>query len=216
MGNAFTAAAAKAPAGAASKSKKSQNIVEVRDDEVGAAIDELVAAHGRIKAAETDKSIASSTALPHCLEKFLADFAAAQRKPSTMKFRSEKGNTVTLVVQDRGERYDVSEEQHATILAILGKKKTEDIILRDMTFSFNNAILNKPGVMDALGEKIGELVASGILTGDEAGSLLEANHRMTVRKGVVDDLGKLCDNDPDQMKTLLEALGSHSSAYVKP
>lgn len=215
--NPFAAAASKAskPATKGGK-KKNDNIVQVEDQEVADAIDEFVEANSRKKQAEADQEVAKSVAVPYCRSEFLKQFAEQGRKPdNSPKFRTPEGNTVTFVTQDRGERYNVSDEQMETLQALLGEEKIEQIIIRDMTFKFNNDILNKDGVMDALGAKIGELVADGVITENEAGALLQADPRTTVRKGALDDLARLCDNDPDQMESVMAALGSHVSNYIK-
>jgi len=213
--NPFAAAVAKSSTPKPTNGKKVQNIVQVEDEEVATAIDEFVEASDREKQAKADKEIAKGVAAPFCRGEFVRQFAEAGRKPNTIKFRTPTGNTVTLVIQDRGERYNVSDEQYETIKAIIGEEGLKQILLSDMTFSFNNDILNKDGVMDALGAKIGELVQDGVITETEAGSLLEATPRTTIRKGTLDDLSKLCNGDPDQMEALLDALGSHCSSYIK-
>ena len=216
MPNLFQKAAAKAGATASdTKGKKKQNIFPVEDPEVAQAIDDFVHAHDEMKRAEADKEVASGVAKPFCRAEFLKQFAEAGRKPETIKFRTPEGNTVTFVVQDRGERYSVSEEQMETIKTLIGRKKTKQIIVEDMTFSFNNVVLSKAGVMNALGDKITELVAEEVLTEDEAANLLVATERTTVRKGVLDDLADLCGNDTDTMEALMDALGSHQSHYIK-
>jgi hypothetical protein len=215
--NPFAAAAAKSAKPAAPNGKKKNDYILVEDAEVATAIDDFVAAHESEKQAKADKEVAAGVAEPHCRTEFLRMFAEAGRQPeSSPKFRTPAGNTVTFVVQDRGERYEVSEEQLQTLSTLLGEEKTEQVLLRGTTFSFNNDILNKPGVMEALGAKIGSLVSEGVLTEHEATALLEAKPRTTIRKGTLADLAKLCGNNPDQMEAVLSALGSHCSSYIKP
>ena len=283
--NAFTAAAASAGTAPKTSAKKSDGLVvvvgEVVDGqlagdlvEVAEAIDEFVAADGREKVAKAEKGMAKSTALPHCLTEFLETFAKAGRAPEkSIKFRTpeikdedgkviKKASQVTLVIQDRGEQYVVSDEQMETLIALVGEETTDKIVKHDMTFKFNNEILNKDGIMLALGAKIQSLVTGdlaaqalkellaacktlpaalktemsaalkkanefmaaakeaeqsfeSLLTAEESAALLIATPRTTVRKGVVADLARLCKNDPELMWNLLEAMGSHSTQYVK-
>lgn len=215
--NPFAAAAAKAgSAPAKASTKKEKNIFIVEDPEVAKAIDDFCEAADKVKSFEADKEVAKGSAEPFCRTEFIKQFASDGRQPETIKFRTPKGNTVTFVVQDRGERYEVSEEQMSTIKALIGEEKTEALLLRDMTFSFDNNILNKEGVMDKLGEKIAQLVAEKVLTEDEAAALLVAKSRTTVKKGTVEDLARICGSDCDTMEALLSALGSHASSYIKP
>jgi hypothetical protein len=232
MPNAFTKAAskAKAPTGGGG-TKKDQNIIVLdaeQHPDVVAAIDEFVEADAREKQAKSDKGVAKGTATPHCVTQFLNDFARTGKKPSTIKFRTPivetkvegetvrtGGNTVTLVIQDRGELYKASPEQVETIAAIVGEDKVEAIVKEDTTFSFDNDILEKPGVMDKLGHAIAELVTSGTISETDGENILVATPRTTIRKGVVDDLAQLCGKDPILMEQLLAAVGSHSSQFIK-
>jgi hypothetical protein len=218
MANPFDKAAKKAQANGngGSKPKKEQNIIEVKDETISTAIDEFIEADDREKLAKADKDVAKAQVLPTCLEDYFQKFAQDKRKPSTMKFRSQTGKTVSLVIQDRGERNKVSEEQEQTLVSILGKKKAESLILRDMLYSFNNEILNRPGVMEAIGQCLDQLVKDGTLTQDEQDQLIEADSRVTIRKGVVDDLADLC-KDANAMEQLHDALNSpcHMSSYIK-
>jgi len=279
--NPFAAAAANAGAAPKTAAKKSDGLnylvgtvvdgkIAGDDEEVALAIDEFVAADGREKTAKAEKGIAKSTALPHCLEAFLDVFSKDGRQPDkSIKFRTpeikdedgkvvKKSCQVTLVVQDRGEQYVVSDEQMQTLTALVGEETTAEIVKHDMTFSFNNDILNEDGVMPALGAKIqslvtGDLAAKAlkdlleactalpaaqkltmsaalkqanevmstepatepVLTAEKAAALLIATPRTTVRKGVPADLARLCNNDPELMRNLIEALGSHSTQYIK-
>ena len=214
--NPFAAAAAGASAPKPPAGKKTADFVLVKDPEVAAAIDSFCEADAKAKQFESDKDVAKGVAVPFCRTEFLKRFAEAGRQPeNSIKFRTEASNSVTFVVQDRGEKYEVSAEQLETLRAILGDEKVEKVLLRDMTFSFDNSILNRPGVMEALGAKIGELVTDGVLSEAESAALLVANSRTTVRKGTLGDLARLCENNPDTMESLLAALGSHATAYIK-
>lgn len=213
--NAFSKAAKKASSNGVSNGKKEKPIIRVDDEEVSGAINDFVDAHERLKTAEADKGMASGVILPHCEDVFFSKFAEDERKPDTMRFRSLEDKSVTLVAQDRGERYDVSEEQKSTLRTLLGKKTLKDVIFETTIFSFNTDILEKDGVMDVLGKAVEDLVKSGTLTQDEADSLLVAECKTRVRKGVLESLGRLCGNDPDLMKQVKDALGSHMSIYIK-
>jgi hypothetical protein len=214
--NPFAAAAAKAAAAPQGpKGKKESNIVIVTEPDVATAMDEFVEADGREKQAKADKEVAKSVASPFCIQEFIKQFSAAGRKPETLKFRTQEGNGVTLVVQDRGERYKVSPEQHETLRALLGDEAVENIVVETTTFSFNNEVLAKPGVMDAFAATVTKLVEAGVLTSSEAENVLTAEQLITIRKGALDDLARLCDKDSEKMATVLDALGSHCSAYIK-
>ena len=284
--NAFATAAANAGTAPKTTGKKSDGLVVVvgevidgklggADQEVAEAIDEFVSADGREKTAKAEKGMAKSTALPHCLTNFLETFAKAGRCPEkSIKFRTpeikdgegkviKKASQVTLVIQDRGEQYVVSDEQMQTLIALVGEETTDEIVKHDMTFEFNNDVLNKDGIMPALGAKIqslvtGDLAAKALkdllaactigldaaqktemsaalkqanevmaaakeaeqsfeplLTAEQSAALLIATPRTTVRKGVVADLARLCKNDPELMRNLLEAMKSHSTQYIK-
>jgi len=218
MPNAFAQAAANAAAPAPTGKKKDQNIVILDAEDhpdVITAIDEFIEADGREKQAKSDKEVSKGVAVPHCLQTFLEQYAAKGKQPPTTKFRTPGGNQVTFVIQDRGEIYAAKPEQVETITAIVGEAKAATIILTDTKFSFNNAILNKPGVMDKLGHAIAELVTSGTITEADGDNILVAEARTTVRKGVVEELATICENDQGMMEQLLAALGSHSTQYIK-
>lgn len=217
--NPFQAAAARAGGPKPAAAKKQRDIVPIEDEAISTAIIEFCEADSREKQAKADKEIAKGTALPFCRDHFLRQFAEDGRQPETMKFRAVKegegnGSTVSLIFQDRGQQYPVSAEQLETLRAMLGDK-LDKIIVNDTTFEFDNDILNKPGVTEAVGGKLASLVADGVLTDAECGRLLVATPRTTVRKGVLADLARLCDNDPDKMTNLLGALGSHISCFFR-
>ncbi len=216
MANPFEAAAAKASKPGSKKKKKNDNIMVVRDSDVVEAINRFVQAHAAMKQAESEKEVASAEVTPYCRAEWLRQCAELGRPPeSSPKFSTPDGSTVTFIAQDRGGRYEVSQEQMDTFIALLGEKKAKQIVEQQTIFKFNSDVLAKDGVMAALGAKISELVEEGVLTSEEAGELLEAEAKSTVRKGTLADLAKLCDSDPDQMDAVLGALGSHASNYIK-
>lgn len=213
--NPFAAAAAKSGGTVTKATKKKGDVVVVEDEAVATSINEFVAADAKVKQAKADQEVAKGVVTPFCREEFLRRFASDGRIPETLKFRTKDGNQVTFVVQDRGELYGASDEQVQLLTGLLGEERAEKVILRDMTFEFNNEILNKPGVMEALGAAISAMAESGTITQTEAGNLLVAKSRTTVRKGTLEDLARLCNSDPDVMAQLMEGLGSHTVAYIK-
>ena len=72
-----------------------------------------------------------------------------------------------------------------------------------------------PSDAEELGKKIEEMVKAKVLTPKEAEDLLVAKPRTTVKKGTLEDLARLCDNDVDKMEGLMAALGSHVVSYMK-
>ena len=212
--NPFAAAAKKADA-PIEPGKKKQNIFKVQEPEVNSAIAEFIEASGAEKQAKADKEMAAATVKPFCRREWLSQFAVTGRKPDTLKFRTDDDEMVTFIVQDRGERYGVSDGQMETLKALLGPKKLKGIVVDEMVFKFNNEILNKPGVMNALGAKIAQLVKDDSLSEAEAADLLVAEPRTTVLKGSLDSLSDLCGGDVDKMEAVMEALGSHVSHYIK-
>lgn len=215
MANPFGAAAAKAASAPKAKAKKTEDIFTVTDPNIVKAIEAFVKASAEVKKYESDKEVCKGQAEPFCRGEFIKTFAEEGRQPETIKFRTPGGSQVTFVVQDRGEKYTVSDEQLSTITAIIGEEKAGKVVLRDLTFEFNNEVLNKDGVMDALGKKIEEMVKAKVLTPKEAEDLLVAKPRTTVKKGTLEDLARLCDNDVDKMEGLMAALGSHVVSYMK-
>ena len=201
------------------KKKGKGEIIEVTDDLISESIDEFVEASKKEKEAKADKKVASGVVLPTALEKFIGQFCTEGRQPETMKFRSKEGNQITLVVQDRGELYGVSDEQYDTLVSVIGENSTNKIVLETTVFKFNPQIVAKEGVMDVLGPAIGEalqkLVNDGAITDEEAGGLLTADSLRTIRKGTVADLSKVAGGDEDTMSNLIDALGSHVTTYVK-
>ena len=223
--NPFAAAAARAAAVPKATGKKKDNIVIVEDLEVCAAIHEFLEADAKVKEAEADKKVAGGTAKPSCLSTYLEEFARDGSQPETMKFRTKEvkvdgkvvvpaGEQITLILQDRGEQYKVSDEQASNLRTLLGAR-AEEVILTDTDFGFDNNILNKPGVMDAIGMAISGMVEKKLLSEAEAGQLIQAENRTTVRKGTLANLATLCGKKKDLMEQVLAALGSHCSSYLK-
>jgi len=217
MGNAFQKAAAKAKsedANGATKTKKVKNITEVTDPEIATAIKEFVDADKREKLAKSDKEMAKGQVLPYCTDEWIEKFAGDGKQPETMKFRAEEA-TVSFIVSDKGEAYKLSDEQKETLTQLLGEDKVEGLVREVMDFKFNSSILEKEGVMDAVGEALDGLVKQGKMSQADCDALIEAVPKTTVRKGIPEDLAKLCDNDPVLMAQVSEALGSHMVTYVR-
>lgn len=216
MANLFAKAKAAAEQPETKKGKK-ENIVTVEDVEVGKAIVEFCKAAADVKQAEADKKLASGIAEPHCLKLYIQAFAATGRKPETTKYRDpESGKQVTLILQDRSGTAQTSTEQIETLKTLLGEKKAASLLQEDTVFSFNNSLLEKDGVADAIQAAVDKMVKDKILTSAERDQIIKATPRTIIRKGVLEDLADIANKDPDTMEAVIEALGSNTTHYIKP
>jgi len=208
------AAAQKTEQSTNGKNKTDKPVIDVDDTQVGQAIDQFISACSKLKVAEAEKKAAESIVRPSLRRKFLEIFAAATIRPRALKFRNPaSGATVTLVAQDRGSK--LNDEQIAHLKSILGDR-VEEVVEHQRRFIFNNEVLSKPGVRDAVAEAIGELVKKGRLSAEDASNLLTVEETTVLRKGTLDKLAKLCESDPDRMEAVMDSVGSGLTTYVKP
>lgn len=210
--NRFAKAAAKAEV--APKGKKDEALILTPpDDQIREAIDAYVAAKDKMKEAEGEKQVANDTCLPWIKGEWLKTYATNGRPPEKIKVKGMK-ETVNLITQDRGGRYNVSDEQLETLKTILGPEKAEGIISEFTEFSIDSDLLNRPGVADVLSGAIDKLVSTKVLTQEEADKLLVAKARRVIKSGTYDSMAALCNNNPDMMTLLTEALGSNVVVYI--
>ena len=107
------------------------------------------------------------------------NFVRAEKSPEApmQLVNPDSGQSVNFVFQDRSGQYGLSEQQEADLVELLGKDKVEELVYEESRFAFSRVILGVPGVMDCLGKHLeacrGELLASGVLTEDQADELLD-------------------------------------------
>lgn len=214
MANAFAKAAAKA-AVPQPKGKEDATIFTPTDDTILTSVDEFIDAKERAKKAESDQLVAQNEVMPWARKEYYKLFSKKGVTPEKMSILGKSGKMVKLIFQDRSGKYDISPETLETLKTLLGVEKAEALVEETTDYSFDNAILYKDGVMDALGEAINGLVEKGLITAAESENILKAKPRRVVKKGVLDRLPDLCDNDSEQMQSVAEALGSNIVNYIQ-
>lgn len=184
--------------------KKDDNIIIVDNDEVSDAIDDFIRSQAIAKEANADATVAKGVIEPYALENYVKMMYDKGSKPSTIKFKTpdredeegnvtDGGNIVSHIIQDRGPKV-INEDQEASLRAIMGDN-IDNYISEEDTYSFNTDILYKDGVADAIGAAISrslkKLVKDGIVTQDEADSVISVESTRVLSKGLVDDLLKV-------------------------
>lgn len=214
MANAFKKAAEKAAApGKPQKGEEVQFVPE--DEQILEAVDDFIKAADEMKQRETDKKVASSKVLPFGREQYFKLFSDKEIQPEKVTILSKSGKSVKFIAQDRAGTYDIQDEVVENLANVLGKDKTEDIVERYTEYSFDDAILNKPKVMDILSDAIVTLVTKKILTQEQADSLLKAKARQVLKKGILARLATICENDPKKMEMVADLVGSNITTYIQ-
>lgn len=216
----FAKAKAKAAATPAKTKKSTQwSLVEGALRE---AVDELVASEVERKALETRQSLLKANLLRKADELFVSDFVRAEKSPEApmQLVNPDSGQSVNFVFQDRSGQYGLSEQQEADLVELLGKDKVEELVYEESRFAFSRVILGIPGVMDCLGKHLeacrGELLASGVLTEDQADELLDVSTKRTLRPGVLENAVGHVGKDTTRLKQFLQFIGSCAVRYIKP
>jgi hypothetical protein len=213
----FATAAANAGTGSKPKTKIDGNVVTPEDPEVRDAIDDFVEAKREESEAKSRKEAAKGVVTIFSKDVYFTRFAEGGSKPEkSLTFKGNK-ESVKLVVQDKGEdeRYFISDEQLDILRMLLGDETLEEVLMEYTKYSFDPNVLAKDEVMPRLGTCIQGMVADGVLTAEEAGTLLSAKRVRTVKKGTIAKLSKACDGDPEKMGQVFSALGSTASAYIR-
>lgn len=205
------AAAAKIPA---STTKSDDIVVTPEDEAVRKAVDAFEDAKKRAKQAKGDITTTKGVVEPFARDVWLKEFANTGKYPETFWVQGTK-TKVQHIVQDRSGVNDVTDESLALLKTLLGEQRAESIIEESTVYAINNAILNMPGVMEHLDAAIQDLETKGILTVAQRDALLEATPRRVVKEGSLQLLARLCDNDPERMAMVADALGSNMTTYIK-
>jgi hypothetical protein len=211
--NLFAKAKEQAPQASSSAKPNKSTIFVPSDPEVRKAIDDFAAAVDAMKVAEAKKATHSGIAMPAIFDEFIQRWAKDGVMPENVK---AKGNAVTIafIVQDRGGLYNVGPEQEALLRKILGNA-VDDMISETTTYTINQDILNKPGVVEALSEAITTLVTKNILTQAECDSLLKADTKRTIKKGMLPRIHTICGGVVETMRQVSDVLGTTITRYLK-
>lgn len=213
--NPFAVAQKNASIGIKSK-PQDPNVIDPEDPEIKNSIDQFIKAKTQEKEAKAAKEVAASSVKVFAKDVFFGIFAKDGAKPEkNLTINGNKGS-IKFIVQDRGndERYYIADEQLIILRQLLGQALEDDLV-EYTKFSFDPTILNKPGVMDAFGACIANMVESDVLSQNDANSLLSAREVRTVKKGTVAKLAKLCGNKKELMEQVFQCLGSTVSAYIR-
>ena len=152
-----------------------------------------------------------------CYLRAYADRGVAPDSP--MQLVNNDGEKVIYVVQERCAQSKVKDEQVEQLDLLLGEDAAKAILFENSVFKFNNTLLAKDGVMDAVGSALESafegLVESGCLTAAEASNVLEVDEFVAFKPGTTNRLADVCGRDTQKMKNLLDVMGSASARYVK-
>jgi len=187
---------------------------------LNSAIHEIVTLHADVKAITAKQNIYKSQVKKHAEDCYLRAYADRGVAPdSPMQLVNNDGEKVIYVVQERCAQSKVKDEQVEQLDLLLGEDAAKAILFENSVFKFNNTLLAKAGVMDAVGSALESafegLVESGCLTAAEASNVLEVDEFVAFKPGTTNRLADVCGRDTQKMKNLLDVMGSASVRYVK-
>lgn len=228
MANIFAKTAAKKDTVAPKKSRK-ETVWRVGQDQNQAKLAEAVGKvnfyHAEAKKAESAASVYKSILKNAAEENYLRDFATSGIPPETpMKFVNDNGESCTFVVQDRTGV--VKPEVRAALEDVLGEDAVTNIVTERIVFSFDPVIMdsecagdNNRKVQDVLGERLGallsELTSEGLISAEQAESLLTAKQECHFRPNILDRMADICGKSVPTMRGFISAIGSGITQYIK-
>lgn len=195
-----------------SASIQNKNVINI-DHDSKKEVDNYAIAAENLRVAKKEYDNIKDKVLPKIRDEYLTmmyKYGASLDKPKVNGLNVQ----VAFVVQDKTGNYALSKNQLESLQSIFGENDIGKIVKEDTCYSLNNDILNLPKVMDKLSVKIMELVNEGVLTSEQAGSLLSAEHTKICNKHIFDDLPKMC-KDLDTFKRTIDALGTNIVMYMK-
>lgn len=176
------------------------------------ALANFVAAKAELKAAEGKVQLAKGIVGPVALKLYAKNWATRRSMPETpVSITNESGESATYVVQDRTGQIRFSEEQQIALGEIIGPEAVAESIVRAQSFSFNQEVLDQPGVM----EKLIAAIGNAGLEPEQAANLVVASTVTRLKPGVVENLSGLCKHDPVMLEAAIEAVGTCLTSYLK-
>jgi hypothetical protein len=211
----FAKVAANAQA-TSSKSKKDDDLVlENAPDHIKAKVDLFVTKKKEAKAAGDEAKKINDQILNEWLwPEYVGMFIKDRVQPEHVKIKGVN-TTVGLIVQDRSGNYNVKDDQLDIMIGILGEKRAKSLVHDWTDYSFNNELLNKPGVIEILEKAMKEMVETKVLTQDEVDKLLVGEYRRTFKPGVLARLPELSEGDQEQALTVIDGLKTNVVKYLQ-
>lgn len=160
------------------------------------------------KTAEGKVNTAKGIVMPVAMELVVEDWAKLGVIPdSPLKIQNDKGEEVSLVIQDKSQQYSVSDEQVEQLRDLFGDA-VDEIVEQKTEFVLDSKILEEHAdtISNALIEALGE---------DLAMALLQAKPVQRVAPNTITRLAELCQRSPVKILAALEALGSACVRYLK-
>lgn len=209
--NPFAAAASKAKA-PQSKSRKDVYYIEP-DEQLKVSVDSFVAAKQAMSEHDAKKKEATAKITPAAVEYYTKEYASKGTPPDKVVMKGVK-HEVDIIVQDRSGQYACSDEKLAALTELIGPT-AESLIAEETVYSFDTSILMKDGVIGIISEAIERTVQMGILTVEQKNQMLNATAKRVIKKGVLDRIGVLCNNDAVKMRKMVDILGTDITIYPK-
>lgn len=216
----------------ATKPKKESTIWLVGDDDVekdparlGEAVRDLLVADKAAKAAELRADMAKAKLKNYASQRWVDEFSADGVPIETpIKLVSNKGDSVTFIVQDRTNGYVLSEEAQQQISGIVGAEPLAELLAEKTSFAFNPEVLAEvtpsgATVQELVGERIGALlermVTAGHLTTEQKDGLFLVNTTQVLVPGVFHRLPALANYSADTFKKLVSTISGAVVQYIK-
>ncbi|MHC4816875.1 MAG: hypothetical protein ACYTF8_02270 [Planctomycetota bacterium] len=202
------------------KRKATRWLCGTENEKVAESVKVMVGLKADMKALQAKEAVHKAIILKFANESFLQSYCDSGIFPDTpMLVQNTDGEKVTFVVQDRSRQYAVKPEQEDELKQILGEDAAEDLIYEETTLSFNRDVLALEGVSEvvekALERAITKLVKDEVLDEDKAGELVSANVKRSFKPGTLARLGIVCGRDTTRMESVLDAMGSSATRYIK-
>jgi len=146
-----------------------------------------------------------------------------------LKLVNADGTTVIYTVQDRTGSTSLEDRALEELRLAVGAEAVHAVLEERTTYSFDPKIMSRlvtlPGrrrartIEQIVGERLtamsDDLVVNGVLTADEAGALITASSKRTLRRGFLRELPVMCEYKVGRIAKAIAALGSAVVRYIK-
>jgi hypothetical protein len=177
------------------------------------AIDEYVTAKADKTKAENRMKVADGIASPWARNLLIKQFAERGSQPDTFWVKG-KTEEAQFIAQDRTGQYNITDATLDTLKTILGVPRAESLIDEITEYSLDTAVLNLPGVADAISKTI-ESIPKEILSDTNKEALIKAKPKRILKKTLFQRLPELCSGSAEMMTNVLDAIGSSFVTYLK-
>lgn len=221
MAGLFKKAAAKAQEGAETAKKAKGLVWNVGDGAEAAILNEAIGQlnklHGEAKAIEAKMDVYKGPLKKYAFQNYVREYAARGVPPDApLSLVNSDGQKVGYIIQDRTASTKVSDAQVEQLQELMGEDAANEMVLEQVSFGLDPAVLALPHVAEVVEKKLEEVVEELQRRGvPGAENLVTAESRKAFKPGLLSQLGVYCGKDAVKIKEVIEVMGSAATRYIR-